>query len=79
MLTLKFKTNIRRENCVATVAPFLDAESNIRDWKVDTHHPDKILTILGTDVDPQRVKNAVAQAGYQVEVLQVYGSAGGVT
>jgi copper chaperone len=76
MKTLKFKTNIHNDGCLATVTPFLNAEKSIHDWKVDIAHPDKVLTVIGTDADPQSVENAVAQAGYRAEMLQVYGSGG---
>ena len=41
----KFKTTINCGSCVNTVKFFFDKEEKIKDWKVDTENPDKILEI----------------------------------
>jgi copper chaperone len=76
MKTIQFKTNIKCEGCVATVTPFLNAEENIEAWKVNTENPDKILSVSGTNLDPQRVENVLQKAGFKAEVLQVFGTEG---
>jgi copper chaperone CopZ len=76
MEIVKFRTNIKCGGCVATVTPFLDQESNIEDWKVDTGSPDKVLTVSGRDLDPQRIKNLLKEAGFKADILQVAGIGG---
>ena len=76
MEILKFKTNIKCGGCVATVTPFLDKEESIQNWQVDTASADKILTVSGKDVNPQKVKNLVEKAGFKAEMMQVTGTSG---
>ena len=77
MEILKFKTNIKCGGCVKTVTPYLDGEKSISRWQVDTENPDKILSVSGHDVDPQKVKSLVEQAGFKAEVVRVLGASGG--
>ena len=77
MEILKFKTNLKCGGCVETVTPFLNGEESIGNWQVDTDSPDKVLTVSGREVDPQRVKNLVQQAGFKADLLQVAGASGG--
>jgi copper chaperone CopZ len=60
----KFKTNIKCSGCVATVTPVLNELVGEENWKVDTQHPDKVLTITG-ETDLSEVRNAVEKAGYK--------------
>ncbi|MDO1449237.1 heavy-metal-associated domain-containing protein [Rhodocytophaga aerolata] len=76
MEILKFKTNIKCGGCIATVTPFLDKEESIQNWQVDTSSADKVLTVSGHDVNPQKVKNVVEKAGFKAEVIQVAGIGG---
>lgn len=64
--TLRLKTNLNCQSCVATVKPFLDAESTISHWGVDTAAKDKILTVEGEGVEQETVAAAVRNAGFQV-------------
>jgi copper chaperone CopZ len=63
--TRQFKTNLRCGSCVSTLKPYLDRESGIDSWEVDIASPNKTLTVAG-DAPAEAVKEAVAQAGYQV-------------
>ena len=76
MEILKFKTNIKCGGCIATVTPFLNKEESIQNWQVDTSSADKVLTVSGHDVDPQKVKTLVEKAGFKAEVVQVLGTSG---
>lgn len=69
MNTLKFKTNVRCDNCVAKITPFINENPNIKKWEVDLTIPDRILTVEGEDVKPQDVKDALSKAGYTAEIL----------
>ncbi|MGF7141100.1 heavy-metal-associated domain-containing protein [Roseimarinus sediminis] len=69
MTTAKFKTNINCGNCIKAVSPFLNEVDSLDTWKVDTEHPDKILTAELDDDNTQVVIDAVKQAGYEIETL----------
>lgn len=68
METYKFKTNIKCENCIATVSPFLNGISEIENWEVDTKTPDKTLTVTAKkELDARKVIEQLNKAGYQAE------------
>ncbi len=69
METLKFKTNIKCDGCIAKVSPVLNADSSIEKWEVDLLHPDKILTVSGERISGDLIKSALKNAGYIVELL----------
>lgn len=66
MKTYTFKTNINCENCVAKISPFLNENSQIQSWKVDTQNPDKIL-IVESDLTENQVVEIVNKAGFQIK------------
>ena len=68
MKTLKFKTNIKCDGCIATVTPFLNSEKEIVSWEVDTTNPDKILTVT-TDSSAETIQKVVEKAGYKSQLL----------
>ncbi len=63
----QFKTNINCGGCVAAVTPHLNANSEIRSWKVDTQNPNKILTVDTDNLTAERVKQIVEKAGFKAE------------
>ena len=67
MKTLKFKTNINCNACVASAKPYLDAVKNVNGWEVDTNNPDKILTVKGQDISAENIIENVQKAGYKIE------------
>lgn len=67
MKTMKFKTNINCGGCVKAVTPFLDKESAISQWEVDTNNPDKILTITSDTLTEDAVIEVVKKAGYSAQ------------
>lgn len=69
MSTLKFKTNIKCGNCVATVTPHLNAVSGIDSWVVDLKDPNRTLTVQTEETDAETVKKAVETAGYKAEAV----------
>lgn len=69
METLKFKTNIRCDGCIAKVSPVLNADSSIKKWEVDLLHPDKILTVSGERISGDLIKSTLKNAGYIAELL----------
>jgi copper chaperone len=76
MEILKFKTNLEKQENVAAVSSFLDKESNITNWQVDTDSEDKILSISGENIDPQTIENGLNEVGYKAEVLRIVGASG---
>ena len=76
MEIFKFKTNITSQEAIAQVAPFLDATTDIRRWKIDVASPDKVLSVSGENLYPSLVEQAVQQAGYRAEILRVIGIGG---
>ena len=70
MLNKKFKTNIKCGACVATVAPYLNAIIEIKDWDVDTLNPDKILTVSAEGINTDKLLNVLAKAGYHAKEIK---------
>lgn len=69
MKQYQFKTNINCSGCVAKVTPALNQNENIKEWKVDTNNPNKILTIESENLDEEAVKAIVQKAGFKAEKL----------
>ena len=69
MKTLQFKTNINCAGCVAKVTPHLNEEANIKNWKVDTTNPQKILTIETESISAKEIIKMVSKAGFKIEEL----------
>ncbi|RZL20196.1 MAG: hypothetical protein EOO89_01020 [Pedobacter sp.] len=70
MHTLKFKTNIKCDACIKTVTPFLNGLDNVDNWKVDTNHPDKVLSIDTEEaLNPKEVIMLLDQVGYHAEKI----------
>ncbi|MBE2206769.1 MAG: cation transporter [Saprospiraceae bacterium] len=68
---MKFKTNIHCSNCVRSVSGFLNEAQGVEHWEVDTAHPDKILTVSGSDAET--VIAAVEEAGFDIVLLEEVG------
>jgi copper chaperone len=67
METVKFKTNIKCANCIATVTPFLNEAVGEGNWQVDIKDPKKLLTVETSAA--QKVRQAIEKAGYKAEPL----------
>jgi len=68
MSELKFKTNINCGSCIKSVTPFLNEAVGEGNWKVDTHNPDKVLTVETEEVDD--IVEAVTDAGFKIELIK---------
>ena len=64
MKTLKFKTNINCGNCLSKVSPKLNEQTGIESWEVDLTDPDRTLTVVTQDLEPEAIKKAVLKAGF---------------
>jgi len=70
MSTLQFKTNINCGGCVARVTPRLNETKGILSWKVDTDHPDKILTVETGTLGSENIIEVVKKVGFNIEPLK---------
>ncbi len=70
MKTLKFKTNINCDACVAKVTPVLNENTSVEKWEVDTQNPNKILTVEGEKINQQNIVDSLARIGYKAEEIQ---------
>jgi copper chaperone len=69
MDTLKFKTNVKCNNCVAKITPFLDESDKIIEWKVDLDDSERILTVTGEGITNELIKETLLKAGYKAEEI----------
>ncbi len=69
MKQYQFKTNINCGGCVAKVKPVLNADTQIKEWNVDTANPAKLLTVETENLSEDQVKNLVEKAGFKAEIL----------
>ncbi|ALJ00910.1 hypothetical protein [Rufibacter tibetensis] len=76
MEVLKFKTNISDDRRMAKAAPFLDKLDEVVHWEIDTSTEENILSVAGKGLDPQRVENALREAGFTSEILRIQGIGG---
>lgn len=66
-MTLKFKSNIKCGGCVATVTPHLNGEKTIEKWNVDLQSPERFLTVEGSELNEELIREKVKQAGFTIE------------
>ena len=69
MNTYKFQTNVDGESAIDKLKSHLDLEG-VHHWDINTNIPEKILTILGDNVDPQEIVERVSRAGFKIEQTQ---------
>ncbi|PTX13128.1 hypothetical protein C8N40_11350 [Pontibacter mucosus] len=77
MELLKFRTNVADQEALTKVAHYLNKEEKISKWNLDTESTDKVLSVSGTELNPQVIENAVEQAGYKAELIRIMGISGG--
>ncbi|MET6996579.1 heavy-metal-associated domain-containing protein [Chitinophaga defluvii] len=66
METLKFKSNIKCEGCLAKVTPLLDEAVGAENWSVDLQSATKTLTVKG-NATADKIVAAVQGAGFKAE------------
>jgi copper chaperone len=67
MKTYNFKTNINCSGCVANIKPHLDGNQDVREWKVDTTDPAKLLSVQTENLSSEEVKAIITKAGFKAE------------
>jgi copper chaperone len=70
METIKFKTNINCDACVAKVTPVLNDNLSIEKWEVDTQNPNKILTVEGENINQQELMQSLEKIGYKATLAE---------
>ncbi len=68
MNTLKFRTNVNCNHCIAKITPFLEEIKSISNWEVDTASEEKILTVTGNDITADEIQEALKKAGYNSSI-----------
>ncbi|WP_372473410.1 heavy-metal-associated domain-containing protein [Capnocytophaga sp. ARDL2] len=63
-----FKTNLNCSGCISKVQNDLDALLGKDNWKVDTEHSDKILTVF-SDISTEKVEEIVKSKGFLIEKI----------
>lgn len=69
MKQYQFKTNINCGSCIAKVTPVLNAEPQIKEWKVDTANPNKVLTVQTENLQEEEVRGLVQKVGFKAEKI----------
>ena len=70
MKTYKFKTTINCGSCVRAVTPHLNKLEGVKEWKVDTDNPNKVLEVTTDSLEAQDIQNTVQKAGFKAEEIQ---------
>lgn len=70
MKTLKFKTNINCNGCIAKVSPALNKAEGITTWEVDITNPQKMLTVSTSQLNDDEIIAIVKGAGYNAEKIR---------
>lgn len=69
MKTLRFKTDLKCEECVESVRPEIEKIPDIREWSIDLDSPDSILAVRAIEPDPGKVVRALQRAGYVAQIV----------
>ena len=69
MKKYQFNTNINCSGCVARITPYLDANNEIKSWKVETLNPNKILTVETDHLSGEMIETIVKNAGFSAQKI----------
>ena len=67
METIKLKTSVKCNGCIATVTPFLDNLEGLERWSVDLNDPQRILTADISEISAEDVISVLHKAGFKAE------------
>jgi copper chaperone len=65
----QFKTNITCCGCVAKVTPHLNEAEQIKNWKVETANPNRLLSVEAERLDESLIKRLMGKAGFKAGSL----------
>jgi len=69
METIKLKTNVRCNGCIAKVTPYLNGLKGVEKWNIDLNDPSRILTAEVFGITSEDIVAALQKAGYLAEKL----------
>lgn len=67
MKRIKFKTNLKCDGCISKVTPVLNNNSEIESWDVDLKSADKMLTVVGENINEATLVEAIEKTGFKLE------------
>lgn len=67
METLTFKSNIDSSESVSKIRQLLDDDDKIQYWHVDILKNDHLLTISGSNLNLNEIKERIKKAGFRLE------------
>lgn len=69
MTDFQFKTNFKCSGCVDKIAPILNENSQISQWKVDLQSSEKTLYIQ-TDLQAEEISQIIEKQGFKIEEIK---------
>lgn len=67
--TIKLKTNLKCNHCVAKVKPVLDGAKGVQNWSVDLTNPERILTVeIDENGSAEEIVRLLSEVGYRAEI-----------
>lgn len=66
-----FQTNINCQRCVRSVTAFIEEVDGLESWDVDLDNIQKPLTARGDQLDPQKLKEAIEEAGFDATPIDL--------
>jgi copper chaperone len=70
MTSIRLKTSVKCNGCIATVTPLLDKLEGLERWSVDLNDPDRILTADISGISAEDVMSVLQKAGFKAEKAQ---------
>lgn len=61
------KTNLHCNSCVSKIEPILKEDKSIIDYNINLEHPDKLVTVQGSDLDIKRLITQFEVLGYAAQ------------
>ncbi len=66
---MTFKTNLNCGACVAKVKTNFDEHEGIQEWRIDTQHIDKLLTVTSKGITEDEVIDIIRSKGFVAEAI----------
>ena len=69
MKTIKFKSNIKCNGCIAAINDKMNELVGENKWQVDLNSEDRILTVENDDISAKDVSEELSKLGYLAEEI----------
>ena len=69
MNTIKFKSNIKCNGCIAAINVKMNELVGENKWQVDLNSEDRILTVENDDISAKDVSEELSKLGYLAEEI----------